>query len=359
MKRPSSEVLDELQERYAPVRVLGSGGVATVWLVEDLRLGRKAALKVLREAESWEDRSRFLREARLLSQIRHPHVVELFDFGSLAGGDYLVMEYLEGRTTAGLGADEPFLEYLLPVADVLEYLHGENLIHRDLKPGNLFRTDQGKTVLMDFGMARAGPGEESEITRQGQVLGTVPFLAPEVLRGGEATAAADWWAFGVTLYKLYERDYPFSLKQLFAAMSGRPLPEEAYRVLGDEHPAREYLAACLQRDPTERLQALRELRGQGQRGSGEKGPGLEPAREVSCPDLSEEHPSRGIEPAGEGTPAQEESRPPWWLPMLVVLCLVGVLLGVALPGGSPDGWGTKRSEGRGGAGEAARGRDRD
>jgi hypothetical protein len=219
----TEEFPPSLREQFEPREVLGSGSFARVWLARDRALDRDVALKLLRDPGQGEARRRFLREAEVLARLESPHVVRVFDHGSSGDELYLVMEFLEGTTLAALPPEVDPVEVMREVAAGIREVHAADLIHRDLKPANVVRTAGGRVVLIDFGLVRRHGGH-TRLTRQGVVVGTLQYLAPECLRGAPATAASDWYAWAVMLAELLRGAPPFEADAIVAAVEGRPLP---------------------------------------------------------------------------------------------------------------------------------------
>ena len=210
-----------LSERYELLGELGAGGMGQVFRARDLYLGREVAVKVMLDvaAAAAADRQRFLREAEALSRVRHPNLVQLFDHGVEPEGPYLVMELLEGASLDA--ADAPPLEAALQVADALQAIHEAGLVHRDVKPANVLWTPGGRAVLLDFGIVR--DPDAATLTQEGYVLGTVPYMAPEVLREIRWDPACDWYALGATLYELTHGRPPWESREVLARVSRRDL----------------------------------------------------------------------------------------------------------------------------------------
>ncbi|HEY0788964.1 MAG TPA: protein kinase, partial [Thermoanaerobaculia bacterium] len=189
---------------------IGAGGMGEVYRARDTRLGRTVAVKIL-PAEYAQDakfRIRFEREAKAISALNHPHICTLFDVGD----SFLVMEYCEGTTLAARTAAGPLslpetLEYGMQIADALANAHRRGIVHRDLKPGNIMLTPSG-VKLLDFGLAKQEPATGSiestveRLTEDGRIVGTIQYMAPEVLAGGEASPASDVFALGLVLYEM-------------------------------------------------------------------------------------------------------------------------------------------------------------
>ncbi len=204
---------------YEIASQIGEGGMGEVYRARDERLDRTVAIKVLAEELSSDPRfrRRFEREARAISQLQHPNVCTLFDVGEQDGVHYLVMEYLEGETlehrlTVGAIPIEEALRIAGEIADAIEAAHRAGIVHRDLKPGNVMLTSTGTKVL-DFGLARdsVSPGAPinteaataaAAVTEEGNVVGTLPYMAPEQLRGGDVDSRADVWALGCVVYEM-------------------------------------------------------------------------------------------------------------------------------------------------------------
>ena len=188
--------------KYEIVREIARGGMAVVYEALDPSLGRKVALKVLKEG----NRERLQREAQASAKLRHPNVVAVHEVGP----DYIAMDLLQGKTLAegmgGLKTDEK-LAILEAVAQAVAHAHAQGVIHRDLKPQNIMIEPDGRVVLTDFGLARIDGGED--LTRTGAVFGTPHYMAPEQVQGKITTPAADVWALGVLLHEAVRGARPF------------------------------------------------------------------------------------------------------------------------------------------------------
>jgi eukaryotic-like serine/threonine-protein kinase len=187
--------------RYKLVRRLGGGGMATVWMADDTRLGRQVAVKVISDVLAAQAPyvERFRREARIAAGLSHPNLVKVYDFGSDGERPFLVMEYIEGaalgRGSAGARVDSDTLAREL--LDALRHIHAAGIVHRDIKPANVLVGADGRPRLTDFGIAQAE--DSTGLTETGQVIGTLKYLAPEVARGQPATPRSDLYSLGVLL----------------------------------------------------------------------------------------------------------------------------------------------------------------
>jgi beta-lactam-binding protein with PASTA domain/predicted Ser/Thr protein kinase len=198
--------------RYRVLSRLGSGGMADVWLAEDTHLQRRVALKVLhrRFAQDREFVERFRREAESAAGLQHPNIVSVFDRGEFEGTYYIAMQYVEGPTLkqlidAGLTPEEA-TALIRQVLEAARFAHRHGVVHRDLKPQNVIVDGEGKALVADFGIARAGV---SEITQTGSVMGTPHYLSPEQAQGFEVTAVSDLYSIGVLLYEALTGRVPF------------------------------------------------------------------------------------------------------------------------------------------------------
>ncbi|UTI66625.1 protein kinase [Paraconexibacter antarcticus] len=211
-------------DRYELGERLGVGGMSTVQLALDRRLERYVAVKLLAEhlADDPQFVSRFRREALAAARLVHPNIVQVFDFGldEASGRHYIVMEVVRGRSGAEILREEGRLsvreavDLVLQACSGLAYAHRHGVVHRDVKPGNLLRSDDGVVKLADFGIAKATHAEESSITQVGSVLGTASYLAPEQARGEEAGPQADLYALGVVTYQLLSGRLPYEAASL-------------------------------------------------------------------------------------------------------------------------------------------------
>jgi eukaryotic-like serine/threonine-protein kinase len=188
--------------RYTLERRLGAGGMAAVWLARDERLARRVAIKALSDTLAGEEGyvRRFRREARVAAGLSHPNLVRVFDFGD-DPRPYLVMEYVEGGTLAEhLREPERELDcngLVRRLLDALDHVHEARIVHRDVKPANVLMGTDRRARLTDFGIAQ--PEDATQLTQTGGVMGTMRYLAPEVLEGEPATPGSDLYALGMLM----------------------------------------------------------------------------------------------------------------------------------------------------------------
>ena len=252
--------------------------MGVVYLARDLELNRMAALKLISaEVATEEHRRRFQQEAQLASSLNHPHILAVYEAGTVEGQQYLITEFVDGVTLREWAQrDAPslrqVLELMAGIADALAGAHQVGIVHRDVKPENILVARQGYAKLADFGLAKlvdSGSGPETDTrtdlhvrTRAGVVVGTLPYMAPEQLAGKAVDARADVFSLGVVLYELLAGQRPFgggSALELLQAMTrgeARPLSEVRPGL-----PLEVCLIAekALEKEPGERYQSMREM----------------------------------------------------------------------------------------------------
>ena len=205
--------------RYRIDSVIGRGGMGVVYGGEDLRLRRRVAVKVLHGGALATEgiRRRFRREARVLSRLTHPRIARIYDFDSQDGIDFLVIEFVDGETLANRLKRGPLVEAEIvrlgsQILDALQRAHEQGVIHRDLKPSNVMVTALEEATLLDFGIARSLQASDSTLeglTESSMSIGTPAYMAPEVVRGGEADPRSDVYGAGLLLYEMATGRRPF------------------------------------------------------------------------------------------------------------------------------------------------------
>jgi eukaryotic-like serine/threonine-protein kinase len=266
---------------------LGRGGMGTVYRAVDTRLGRVVALKFLRSDLS--DRSdaleRFRREARAISALNHSNICTLYDIGESDQGPFLTMEYVEGQTLRELLPRKKFestevVEIAAQVADALDAAHSAGFVHRDIKPSNIMLTSRGQVKILDFGIAktrRVASGQAStrpntqtetitlleDLTTDGSVTGTLPFISPEQIRGAEADGRSDVFSLGATLYEVATGKRAFTgdtpAEVIASILEKHPLPP-AKIAPGVPPGLNDVIVTALEKDPGTRYQSAAEMR---------------------------------------------------------------------------------------------------
>lgn len=257
---------------YRILQKVGAGGMGVVYLAEDVRLGRRVALKLLpAEFASDPDRvQRFLQEARAVAALNHPGIAVLYEIGELEGTHYLAMEYVEGRNLQeelipGPFSKERLLDYATQIADALEHAHCRGILHRDIKPANIMLTAEGRVKLLDFGLAKLierGDRTASVVTEPGAWVGTLQYSAPEVLRGGKADRRSDIYSLGVALYQMACGRLPFEgldgQSLVSAILTGQARPARSSNPLVDSALER-LIMRTMAMQPDQRPQSAAEL----------------------------------------------------------------------------------------------------
>jgi eukaryotic-like serine/threonine-protein kinase len=277
---PESGVTRVIDEKYVITKLLGRGGMGSVYLATQRRLNRPVAVKVLLAhlVGSPTMRTRFEREARIVARLKHPAIVTIHDFGMLPSGHaYLVMEYLDGQTlrktiAAGPQPVSRVLEILMPVGEAIDAAHRAGVVHRDLKPENIMLVSDHDRIgprVLDFGLAKlTGPVNEEEATmvQSNQsigVVGTLMYMAPEILTGHSAEPRSDQYSLGIIAYELLAGSHPLSHATDLAAVV-RGHTEEAILPIRKRVPdvpvhVEEAIHRALAKDAGERFASVKEF----------------------------------------------------------------------------------------------------
>jgi serine/threonine protein kinase len=222
-----------IDRRYLLLERVGAGGTAAVYRAQDLLRGGEVAVKILHETLAGDEAiaALFRGEAHTAKRLRHANIVRAFDHAISGGMHYIVMEYVPGPSLRALIANEAPLEptraieITLQILEAAQFIHDQGVIHGDLKPGNVLLNPGGLVKITDFGIACCAGGN---ITATGSLFGTVHYLAPERLRGAEATKASDLYSIGIILYELLTGRLPIAGESVATVAHGhlsqRPVP---------------------------------------------------------------------------------------------------------------------------------------
>ncbi|MFT3881444.1 MAG: serine/threonine-protein kinase [Gemmatales bacterium] len=218
--------------QYRVLKLIGKGGMGSVFLAEDPVLNRKMAIKTLRAelATNPVSKERFLREAQIVSALKHEHIVTIYNVGEQYGIPYLVMEYLEGQSLEDVIQKKKKWNWVQiirlgrEIARALSVAHAQKLIHRDIKPGNIWlelvdkKTNKTRVKILDFGLARYVE-QSGGLTQAGMVVGTPHYVSPEQARGKELDPRSDLFSMGVVLYRLSTKKMPFDGEDTLALLT--------------------------------------------------------------------------------------------------------------------------------------------
>ena len=257
---------------YKILEKIGSGGMGDVYLAEDTKLDRKIALKVLPPelAENEERRARFTREAKAIAALNHPNIVTVYSVEQAGDVHFITMELVKGKTltellpSSGLSLAK-FFEIAIPLADAVAAAHQEGITHRDLKPDNVMKGDDGRIKVLDFGLAKPQKGMGSsdsdlpteQMTQEGRILGTVAYMSPEQAEGKPVDALTDIFSLGIVFYEMLTASRPFhgetSAAILSSIIKDEPVPVRKARAEVPREISR-LVQRCLAKEPRKRIQ---------------------------------------------------------------------------------------------------------
>ncbi|HEY5095492.1 MAG TPA: protein kinase [Candidatus Eremiobacteraceae bacterium] len=248
-----------LANRYRIIEKIGSGGMADVYRGIDHVLERDVAVKVLTE-RSDEVCRRFLLEAQSMARLNHPNIVAVYDVGVDRDMSYIILEYVRGKTMRDIDRSkisfDDAINITVQLLEALQYAHGQGIIHRDIKPGNIMLTDDHSLKVMDFGLARR-MSDVSNLTQSGEIVGTIAYLPPERFLGKSGDRTSDLYSVGVLLYELLCGKLPFSHESddlvavMFSHVNDRPKPPRQINPLVPASLDR-IIMRLLEKDPTRR-----------------------------------------------------------------------------------------------------------
>ncbi|MHC4072078.1 MAG: serine/threonine protein kinase, partial [Planctomycetota bacterium] len=271
-EKPGGQI-GRIIDSFELVEIIGRGGMGVVYLAHDTKLDRSVAVKTM-PAElqaSPTARTRFVHEAQLLASLSHPNIGVIYDIIEQTEGiAYLILEYVPGKTLAERIAKGPLklpeaLTMALQIAEAVAAAHEHNVIHRDLKPGNIKITPDGRVKVLDFGLAKAVDGRSSEkpttVTQPGHVVGTPAYMSPEQARGQATDTRSDIWSFGCVLYEMLTGKVPFKGETVSDTVANILDHDPDWEILPQEagSQVRKVLHKCLEKDPGSRYQSAAQI----------------------------------------------------------------------------------------------------
>jgi TolB-like protein/Tfp pilus assembly protein PilF len=276
-------MIGETLARYKITGMLGEGGMGVVYRAEDSELGREVALKLLpaEMADNQKRLERFRREAKAVAALNHPNIVTIHSIESTESTHFLTMELVEGESLdhvippGGLPLAKVF-DIAIPLADALSTAHEKGIVHRDLKPANIMISEENRIKVLDFGLAKlvedpetsglemtAIPTQETELTAEGMVMGTAPYMSPEQVEGRVMDHRSDIFSLGIVLYEMATGRRPFAGESSAAMVSSilRDTPPTVTEINENlpRHLAR-IIQHCLEKDPEARYQSAKDVR---------------------------------------------------------------------------------------------------
>jgi len=304
---------------YEITSQLGKGGMGVVYLAHDTHLDRSVAIKVL-PAEKVADpdrKRRFVQEAKAASALNHPNIITIYDIDQVDSTDFIVMEYISGRTLDELIPRKgmrlsPALKYAVQIADALAKAHSAGIIHRDLKPSNIMVNEDGIIKILDFGLAKLTEqiqGDEfastasvdigaKPVTEKGVIIGTVAYMSPEQAEGKQVDPRSDIFSFGSVLYEMITGQRAFQGDTKISTISAILNKEPASLSADISRDIEKTIARCLRKDPARRFQTMADLK-------------------VALQELKEDSDSGKLE-ISSGTPKRKRM----WLPLAIAVLLV-------------------------------------
>ncbi len=357
-------LLDRALGKYIILEEIGRGGMAAVYKARDVELNRIVAIKVLSPYLVGEPRlvQRFMGEARLAANLDHPNIVTIYDIGGEGGYYYFVMKYLEGRSLKEILSQrgplppEEALAIARQLGAALDYAHRQNLIHRDVKPGNVIIGHDGQVTLTDFGLAKVA--ENLKLTASGEAIGTLEYMAPEQARG-DAVEASDIYSLGVMVYEMLTGRLPFQgtnqATLLYQHLHDPPPP---LRQWNPNIPAEveQVVLKAMAKDPAERYQRAGEMIQELEQAA-RKGLFLIPSRRQAERAREEHAPAAADEavPAPARRPARQTVLPAalllplpflrrWWWALLGAALLLAVIVSAAVLLSRPGGGGPAQGQ---------------
>jgi len=323
------QLLHATSTKYRVLAELGRGGMAVVFLAEDLDLGRRVAIKALLPdcASDHETVTRFRRESRVAASLEHPAIVAVYDVGDDSAMPYFVMQHVPGQSLAQLLTQRGALDYrdvtkvVGIIGRALYYAHRRDVVHRDVKPANLLRSDEGRVYVADFGIAKRK--QLDGLTKSGVVFGTLEYMSPEQLDGAPATAASDQYAMGMVSYELLTGHLPFDparISDVFRWHLEEPPPPLMTRGRKPPDALQDVIHRMLAKNPADRFADMRECARAFEAAASGLPVDEDASARVPVEDL------RVLVSSDRGAPARRRSRWPWAVAAFAVLLALALRL---------------------------------
>ena len=265
-------MINQQIQNYKILSLLGEGGMGTVYLAEHVKLGRKVAIKSLHAqfVNSKEIRARFMNEAKVMAQLQHPNIVNLYDYVETENGLYLIIELVDGKPideyieqVSGPIEEEKAIAMMHEILEGFQYAHEMGLVHRDIKPSNLVISAKNKVKILDFGIAKMVGDTSSKMTKTGTQIGTVYYMSPEQVKGDDLDHRSDIYALGVTFFQMLTGSSPYKGMtkefEVFMKIVNEDLPDPRTIYPGISDHMCAVIQKATARDANERFQSCDEF----------------------------------------------------------------------------------------------------
>jgi serine/threonine protein kinase len=265
-------MIGEQIQNYKILSLLGEGGMGTVYLAEHVKLGRKVAIKSLHAqfVNSKEIRARFMNEAKVMAELQHPNIVNLYDYVETENGLYLIIELVDGKPideyieqVSGPIEEEKAIAMMHEILEGFQYAHEMGLVHRDIKPSNLVISAKNKVKILDFGIAKMVGDTSSKMTKTGTQIGTVYYMSPEQVKGDDLDHRSDIYALGVTFFQMLTGSSPYKGMtkefEVFMKIVNEDLPDPRTIYPGISDHMCAVIQKATARDANERFQSCDEF----------------------------------------------------------------------------------------------------